>query len=236
MKKLYYLILLFLMLSCKKYDYTWMTIGDSITANDGREFQEGADKGKTTIGYQTVFLNENKNIAIDLINKGYGGYSLAGHKKSIYQKVKDNNFKNVDLITIFVGTNDFKLNKPIISSDSLESFKYCYSSLVSKIQKQNKSAKIYLITPLRRNNDGYTSNSVNKAGLKLIDYVNATKEIGSEKGINVIDLYNESEINENNLYKYTVDGLHPNNEGYKIIGNELNKKIFLPENKKITYQ
>jgi len=204
-----------------------MTIGDSITANDGRKFKEGIYKGEEIIGYQTVFMNKNSNISIDLVNQGYAGYALAGRKKSIYQKIKYDSFKNVDLITIFVGTNDFKLNKPIISNDSLESFKYCYSSLVSKIQKQNKSAKIYLITPLRRNNDGYTSNSVNKAGLKLIDYVNATKEVGSEKGINVIDLYNESIINDNNIFEYTIDGLHPNNKGYDIIGNYMHDKIKL---------
>lgn len=200
-----------------------MSIGDSITWYDQEKYLTGKEKGEKAIGYQSYFISHQQK-SIDLDNQGYSGYSLAGKNNSIYQKVKNKNFRNSDIISIFAGTNDFKLNKPIISKDSLESFKYCYNSLVDKIINQNKNAKIYLITPLRRNNDNYTSTSVNKAGLKLNDYRNEIIRIGKEKNIPVIDLYN-SEITDNNLSQYTIDGLHPNNEGHKIIGDILIENI-----------
>jgi len=213
--------------SCKKYDHTWMIIGDSITSSDGKEFETGPQKGESIIGYQTIINSKNKN-SIKLTNEGYSGFSLAGHERSVYQEVKDNNFSNHEVITIFVGTNDFKLNKPIISKDSLESFRYCYTSLINRIQSQNKKARLYLITPLKRNNDGYTTTSTNKAGHKLLDYRNEVVRIGLEKDLKVIDLYNESGIDESNLQKFTVDGLHLNNKGYELIGNVLNEQIKFP--------
>lgn len=223
--KLFTIIFVFIFLiSCNKYDHSWMVIGDSITSSDGKEFEAGPQKGETIIGYQT-FINSKNNNSIKLKNKGYSGFSLAGHDRSVYQEIKDNNFGKHEVITIFVGTNDFKLNRPIISKDSLESFRYCYTSLINKIKNQNKKASLYLITPLKRNNDGYTTTSINKVGHKLIDYRDEIIRIGLENRLKVIDLYMESGIDESNLHKFTVDGLHLNNAGYELIGNILNERI-----------
>lgn len=78
-----------------------------------------------------------------------------------------------------------------------------------------------------RNKDGYTTTSVNKAGYKLDDYRKVVIEMGREFNLPVIDLYNESGINESNLSIYTYDGLHPNNEGYKKIAETLLREIVI---------
>ena len=52
-------------------------------------------------------------------------------------------------------------------------------------------------------------------GYKQRDYVNAVKEIGKLYSANVIDLYDNSGINELNLEEWTFEGVHLTNEGYK---------------------
>jgi lysophospholipase L1-like esterase len=220
MKALYFFLFLAL-ISCKP-DYKWTSIGDSITRQNGRDYKDGNE----AIGYQDLFIKAQKT-PIYLDNQGYNGLPLSGSDKSVYSKMKDYDFKESNLITIFVGTNDFKLNKPIIDRDTLNSFSYCLNKLVSNIKKQNPQSKIYLLTPLQRNNDNYSIYSTNKVGLKLSDYSHEIKSVGLKYNISVIDLYNESGITINNLTDYTYDGLHPNNYGYKRIFELLNKKIKL---------
>ncbi|MGE9365647.1 SGNH/GDSL hydrolase family protein, partial [Isoptericola nanjingensis] len=57
--------------------------------------------------------------------------------------------------------------------------------------------------------------------MKLIDYVNAVKLIGKMYGLPVCDLYSNSGITELTLSTYTIDGFHPNADGYKRIGEVL---------------
>ncbi|MGV0828336.1 SGNH/GDSL hydrolase family protein [Empedobacter brevis] len=198
-----------------------MSIGDSITYQDEKKYKLDPYKGQEAIGYQSIWINKQDTI-VSLDNEGYDGYSLAGHERSVFQKLKDKDFSSEDLITIAVGTNDFKLNKPINDkNDSLNSFSYCYETLIDSILSQSKNKNIYLLTPLQRNNDNYDVNYINKAGHKLIDYRNEIIRIGKLKNIPVIDLYYKSGIDSTNFNKYTLDSLHPNNEGYKIIGNIL---------------
>ena len=219
-----YLILIsfFVFTSCSKYDYQWLSIGDSITWQNGRPYKYGA----IAKGYQHQFILHQKK-SIKLENKGFSGLPLTGSETSVYSELENFNFKNHNLITIFVGTNDFRLNKPIKSADSLNSFKYCLSILIRKIKNQNPNAKIYLLTPLQRDKDGYDISYTNSVGLTLNDYRNEILHIGKTTNTPVIDLYNESGITTQNLSKFTLDGLHPNDAGYKMIAKTLLKYIAL---------
>ena len=78
--------------------------------------------------------------------------------------------------------------------------------------------RIVLFTPLQRDNGGYNVNTVNTAGHKLIDYVNAVKTIGEMYGIPVCDMYANSGFTHLTLSTFTMDGLHPNDVGYERMG------------------
>lgn len=141
-------------------------------------------------------------------------------------------YSSADLITIFAGTNDFKLNVKLgkignINNKNFDvsTFYGAYRSLIENIRKQNPSAKIYLFTPIQRNNEGYDIKHRNIAGYKLIGYVNAVKNIGKLYKLPVVDLYSTSGITMENLKTYTVDGLHPNNKGYQLIVKPILKVI-----------
>lgn len=205
----------------------YISFGDSITWQDKHKYPNAILKKAT--GYQSILEDE---LGYSTVNKGIDGGSMA--KSSSYPEsgsiLLDNTYKEIkssNLVTVLAGTNDFKLNVPLgdlnKKSDIFDdtTFIGAYQKLIEKVKKENQSAKIYLFTPLQRDNDGYDIHNKNKAGYKLIDYVNAVKELGEYYDIPVRDLYNESEINENTLNKYTRDGLHPNEEGYEILASEM---------------
>jgi lysophospholipase L1-like esterase len=222
MRFIFPILIIFFLNSCSKPEYTWTSVGDSITWQNGRDYKNGS----SAIGYQDLFVKfQKKQVYID--NQGFSGLPLSGTENSIYSELKDYNFKESNLITIFVGTNDFKLNKPIYNRDSLNSFHFCLNKLISKIKFQNPKAKIYLFTPLQRDKDGFNINTKNSLGLYLKDYRKEILNSGRINNIPVIDLYYESGINLNNIKTYTLDGLHPNNKGYELINSTLVKYITL---------
>jgi lysophospholipase L1-like esterase len=207
----------------------WHAIGDSITWQDNKEYA-----GETSVakGYQTLL---NKKIKFEEIrNAGISGASMA--KSSKYPATNGSNcaagvnpevsYSDVDIITIFVGTNDFKLNVPIgtkglIGDSGFDdtTFYGAYRMLLEHILTINPSVKIYLLTSLQRDHSGYDVNFTNPAGFMLIDYVNAVKEIGQLYALPVLDLYATSGITKLTLETFTRDGLHPNDLGYKRVAN-----------------
>lgn len=209
-------------------DNIYYAIGDSITWLDGEEFSKTDTQA---VGYPSLVKElEGFDVAI---NKGISGASLADNDSksngSILLDNKWGDLKYADTITVFAGTNDFRLDVPLgkISENDFDNATFigAYQTLLNKIHDEAPNATVYLITPLQRDKDGYDTKSVNGAGNKLIDYVNAVKEIGNEYNLQIIDLYNKSEINIDTLEKYTVDGLHPNNEGFKILADEISQTI-----------
>lgn len=190
---------------------SWLTLGDSITKANG---------------YQIIVKEKLGFSNVD--NKGMNGQTMAYQKnnKSTYSIGKNINYKKYDLVTIFIGTNDFRYNKKLgkLSNNNeydQATFIGAYQLLIEKILKSNKDIDLVLITPLQRSKDGYDINFTNEAGYKLIDYVNAIKDLGKKYSLPVLDLYSNSGFTNNTLSVYTRDNLHPNEKGYKIIAQKM---------------
>ena len=49
----------------------------------------------------------------------------------------------------------------------------------------------------------------------------AVEQIGEMYGLPVCDMYRNSGFTKKTLSTYTMDGLHPNDEGYERMGNYL---------------
>ncbi|WP_312922148.1 SGNH/GDSL hydrolase family protein [Empedobacter brevis] len=189
---------------------SWAAIGDSITAFDN-----------TQKGYQS-FVKE-KIIFTSYSNQGYSGRSLtnASDRASILEGIA--NIGAFDIYTILVGTNDFRLDRPIgtvddyINNTGPTTFYGALRGTIDLLYSKRQSSKIYIFSPLRRNNAGYTSFSTNNAGHKLIDYRDALEWVTKHEALTFLDLYNDSGITDRNLSLYTSDGLHPNVTGHEII-------------------
>lgn len=191
----------------------WLTLGDSITKAGG---------------YQKNLLETLKFSKIN--NKGINGQTMAHQNKNIstWDLGKNIDYKDYDLVTIFIGTNDFRYNKPLGKIESIDSDNFddktfigAYQLLLNKIKSSNPNVKIVLITPIQRNKDGFDIHHFNEENNQLIDYVNAIKKLAYLYSLPVIDLYAESGITSDNIKFYTKDGLHPNEKGYEIISKKI---------------
>lgn len=207
-----------------------LSLGDSIVAQDGVVYG-----GTSTIakGYQTI-LKEKLGFS-SILNKGISGAPMANgtaNGAGTNTTGKNQTYTSQDLVIIAAGTNDFKLNvalgtQGIIGDTTFDTntFYGAYRDLIEFILKAKPTIRIVLFTPLQRDNSGYDVNFSNTSGHKLIDYVNAIKNIGQMYSVPVVDLYNNSGITKLNLATYTIDGLHPNDAGYSRAGGYASKII-----------
>ena len=86
------------------------------------------------------------------------------------------------------------------------------------------------MTPARCHYKGVPDTEPSGRPMKLADampvaaYVNIIKVLGEEIGVNVLDLFSTLPIDpkiEEQRLAYTVDGLHFNDEGHKILAAHL---------------
>ena len=191
----------------------WLTLGDSITKANG---------------YQPI-VKEKLGFSI-VENKGINGQTMAKQKtnQSTYSIGKNIDYKEYDLVTIFIGTNDYRYNKRIgeieennkkIYNES--TFIGSYQMLIERILMSNPYIDIVLITPLQRTKDGFDINHKNEVNSKLIDYVDAIKSLGQKYSLPVLDLYSTSGFTKQTMSIYTRDNLHPNKIGYEKIAEKI---------------
>lgn len=234
--------------SNKWKDKKYLSHGDSITWYDGHSYLWGEHKGEIATGYQTIMkelLGLSYNRATD--NKGRSGYTIAHNYEgshdgsdNLVDVIADVNidYTAYDLCTILGGTNDYRRSTPLgelgqtgddYESLNTDTFYGAYRKCVEYILTAAPDIRLVLITPFQRNpypawssyEATYDGDKPNAEGLKLIDYVNAVKLIGKMYGLPVCDLYSNSGITELTLSTYTIDGLHPNDDGFKRIGEVL---------------
>ena len=201
----------------------WITLGDSITWQDGNTGNSADGEKKNIYGYQTLI--NNKLGFLSCLNKGISGRSISG-SGGTHETSKEVDYTDYDLVVIAGGTNDFKLNKQLGMLGSIgdtvfdtNTFYGAYREMIEYILTQKPNIRICMFTPLQRDNSGYDVNFINNAGYKLIDYVNAIKELGEMYSIPVCDMYTNSGFTKLTLDLYTRDGLHPNEFGYIRMGN-----------------
>lgn len=186
---------------------TWVAIGDSITYLNDHPDETG---NRITKGYLTLVKEKRPNI--NIINKGYNGWTSAG----IADKFNTLNIPKADIYTIFLGTNDWWQGRPIGTIDDYKnntgnSTVYgSFSIIINEIRKLNDKAKIILITPLQRSDFVYINDAKNnaygsykpKSDQTLAQFAGAIIAIGKLDKLSVVDLYNKSNITQRNLVKF----------------------------------
>lgn len=151
----------------------------------------------------------------NLINKGKSGDTTV----NIINRLAESVFTlKADTIILLIGTNDLEL----LNSSYLEVVKNI-KIIIKKIKTFNKNIKIYLqsIYPV---NEKIKPLSVGKRTNNNINLINDNiKKIKETTFLDVAScLKNKNELlNE----KYTIDGLHLNEEGYRAVTIYLKSKI-----------
>ncbi len=200
-------VLLCLLSACSPGTISWTAIGDSITYLNDHLDETG---NRVTSGYMAKVAA--KYPKIKYINQGYNGWTTVG----IANEIDHLGLTKTDIYSVLLGTNDWWLGLPLGSmndykNNSGSKTTYgAYRIIINKIRNLNPRAKIILITPLQRgdfvsiadaDNNAYASDKP-KNGQELSRFADAVKEIGNFEHYEVIDLYYQSGITQENVVKF----------------------------------
>ncbi len=129
---------------------------------------------------------------------------------------------NPDIILIAGGTNDwgsglyplgeYRTTAPF----STDTFRGAYSYLLDKLRTAHPDAKIVCMSILPRSNG---LNAKNSQGWNINDANASIKKIAETFGAAYVNF--DTCGMENDIWKYTFDGLHPNSEGMALIAKQL---------------
>lgn len=199
-------------------------LGDSITEGHGTS-------GKDKIYH--ALLKESAGLA-EARNYGIGGTKIA-RLLEVTNHPFDQDFnlrapqmdKDADIVVVFGGTNDYghaTIPMGSIDNEEITTFYGGVHSLCKYLIKEYVGKTIVFMTPLHRMEE--KAFSWCEKSKDLVCFVRAIREVCEHYSIPVLDMYKEGEM-YGNIKEwcdvYMPDGLHPNDEGHKIIAHKLQK-------------
>lgn len=180
----------------------------------GSSVTKGTGSSSPNMGWPPrlkIFLQEKtelKSWDIQLVNYGFSGFKAENLLKE--GKVDQLIMEKPDFIILETCI----INNYRQSSSLFETIKYI-DELIRKIKKELPDTKLLIISP-----NPILSSTKNQAGLTYNDYQMQTAAYFKEKGLNYINIYEEMNkfLSQNNqkLQDYLADGVHPNDQGYKV--------------------
>ena len=190
--------------------------GDSIT-------QAGVNPN----GYITMMkdmLQKDGDNSYNLIGAGIGGNKVY----DLYLRMdSDVLAKSPDVVVIYIGVNDVWHKATSGTGTDPDKFEKFYRAIIKKLQADN--AKVILVTPATI---GEKKNYVNQQDGDLNKYTGIIKGIGNDMHIPVVDLRTlfenyEQEHNTNDVDRgvLTLDGVHLNDAGNKLVAETILKEI-----------
>ena len=152
-----------------------------------------------------------------VVNSGISGNTTEDILNDMKERVYDYNPSKVFLL---IGTNDLRDEKSV--DEVVDNIK----KIIEKIEKNRKEAEIYLesVYPVNEKINKKVVELRNNQDINEIN--NKIKKYAEEQNITYIDLHKKL-VNDEGLLdkKYTRDGLHLNEEGYKVVTEELMKYL-----------
>jgi len=151
-------------------------------------------------------------------NRGISGDITFG----VLERLKEVTEGHPAKVFVLIGINDISRNIP--DAVILQN----YRRIIEGIKAASPSTKIYFQTLMPVNNE-FTQHKNHYNKDQHILFVNEQlKKLAAEEHITLIDLYPHFLDASGKLDKrYTLDGLHPNAEGYKVWANILKKGKYL---------
>ncbi|MGH4120700.1 SGNH/GDSL hydrolase family protein [Clostridium sp.] len=183
----------------KYKDKNWMAIGDEITSK--KQYQKYVQEACEFKGVETL---AEPGITLHIMD----------------DKVTKDLLKDIDVVTVFAGVNDFGDNRPLGSiedSTLVDTFYSDMKAVIENIEKIKPEIEIIFIATPYIGKDGYGFLE-NHVGSTLEDYTKAMSEVCALYDVPVVDLYASSGISKDNLLDYSDDSIHPNEAGVELIG------------------
>lgn len=197
---------------------TILFLGDSIT--EGAVTNDDKNRYVNVVG---VLSGAN------VVNYGVGGTRIARQKGGNIKYNYDFNLRveimqdQADYVVVFGGINDYGHGTAPLGNENDQTvftFFGAVKVLFSKLKTKYSKAKILIVLPLNSTMFGLEEI---KQGIKvtLPQYREVLNKVAKENGFNVLNLSNIKELNpliDESNEKYFYDGLHPNDEGHKLLG------------------
>ena len=226
MKKLS-LIILVIMTACSNSSKV-IFLGDSITQAAESEEGEGTYKGFITS------LRENVSQEVELINKGIGGNKVS----DLLLRYNDDVLKlKPNIVFIYIGINDVWHKYDWGTGSDIDIYEKGLRKIITDIKAVG--AKIILCTPtvigensgeFKLNNNFKDIDTMEIMNKDLDAFSDVVRNLSSEFNTELLDLRKKfkeyiSKNNYQNMPKgiLTSDGVHLNNEGNKLIADEMIK-------------
>lgn len=151
------------------------------------------------------------------VNSGVSGNTtediLKDMKKRAYQY-------NPSKVFLLIGTNDLD------TKHSKEDIVKNVEKIISELKENRPKAELYIESIYPVNPDVRRSKSGNRNNDDIKQINKELKKYCKENKINYINLYDLLKDEDDNLKEeYTKDGLHLSDEGYKVVTEEIKKKL-----------
>ena len=185
----------------------YSAFGDSIT--------QGYD---TTISYfQRVSTYLKNKYGSKSFNDGVGGNTTYNLLERVEEEIQA---QNPTIVTLMIGTNDLRLGTKMNPTITPLEYKQNLSKILSYIDPSSKRTVIIFLIPYLKNFSypGYSAGSYKRWN----EFNNIIIGIANKFGIPYINENLELQSQSNIL---SSDGIHPNNNGDKIIFNLLISKL-----------
>lgn len=174
-----------------------------------------------------VFLGDSITSRCDL-DKYFPNYNvynsgIAGNMtKDILENMENRVFAyNPTKVFILIGTNDL-----VYSGLDNDGIKNNIEEIINKIYEKNSNIKIYIESIYPVNNSINKEIVETRTNENIKDLNNKIEKICNNNKCTYINMYdNLTDKNGNMKRIYTVDGLHLNKIGYKVITNKLIKYL-----------
>ena len=226
MKKI--LLLLLIMITSCTNSTKVVFLGDSITQQGENSEGEGTYKGFITS------LRENVSQEVELINKGIGGNKVS----DLLLRYNDDVLKlKPNIVFIYIGINDVWHKYDWGTGSDIDIYEKGLRKIITDIKAVG--AKIILCTPtvigensgeFKLNNNFKDIDTMEIMNKDLDAFSDVVRNLSSEFNTDLLDLRKKfkkyiSENNDQNMPKgvLTSDGVHLNNEGNKLIADEMIK-------------
>lgn len=171
---------------------------------------------KATMAYAESFIGINNQVL-----------SYFGTTMDTLSKI---DFTQAQILVIGHGTNDYNSGKAVDNPKNhydKTTFGGALRYSLKILKETYPHLRIVLLSPLYcelgEEKERKCYNTKYGKGGYLEEYVSLEKQIAGEFGVEWIDAYQKSGINEKNSSFYLSDGLHLNAEGHKLMGDFLTK-------------
>lgn len=194
-------------------------VGDSITFGVGTEKEEDLYWRRLE---KTLEFSEVTGLGV----KGscVSAASTMGMQSGPLAKRVDK-FPDVDVLFIFLGTNDYGFDTPMgTMADTMDlSFYGAWNYSLKYLKENRPNTQIILLTPVQRAEA--EADNRNNQKLRLADYAEAIRQVGKAHELPVIDLYAETEDKFTLLtfQQYMPDKLHLNGAGHEVVAQIIEK-------------